>query len=459
MQEFTSVIKSPIKVPPQDIEAERALLGSLMLKPAGIYDVADIISREAFYAERHRTIFDAITDLFSKSNPTDIVSVASRLREKSQLEKIGGASYLAELTNVVSSSSNIKHYAQIIKKKYTLRSLIEASDYIGELGYSQDHEVETLLDNAEKKILNITSFSLKQKFVNIKDTLQEAWDRFDRLHKSKGELRGVRTGFDDLDHQLAGLQNSDLVILAARPSMGKTSLALDIARQAALKHNVPVGVFSLEMSAQQLVDRVLAAESHVDAWKLRTGKLSTDDEFARIRDAMDRLSNAQIFIDDEPGNSILRMRSVARRLKAENNLGLVIIDYMQLMVPPSNRTYDSMVQQVTEISRSLKGLARELDIPVMALSQLNRNVETRGGKPKLSDLRDSGSIEQDADVVMFIHHESKNYDEEIDKSKNSVAEIIIAKHRNGPTGAVQLYFDRNRVSFMNIERGDFGSLS
>jgi replicative DNA helicase len=267
-------------------------------------------------------------------------------------------------------------------------------------------------------------------------------------------MRGVPTGFKELDSKLAGFQKSDLIILAARPSMGKTSLALDIARKTAINHNIPVGIFSLEMSSQQLVDRMLSAESQVDSWKIRTGQnLSIENDFGRIRDAMDKLSKAPIFIDDQPGNNILKMRAIARRLKSEKGLGLIIVDYLQLMVPTTSRHSDNVVQQVTEISRSLKNLARELDVPVIALSQLSRAVEQRGGKPRLSDLRDSGSIEQDADVVMFIHREDK-YNENSDKK--GIAEILIEKHRNGPTGVAELFFDEKKTSFMSIEKSDFG---
>ncbi len=292
----------------------------------------------------------------------------------------------------------------------------------------------------------------KKTFVSIKDTLNDAWERFDNLNKSDESIRGVPTGFRELDNLLSGFQKSDLVILAARPSIGKTSLALDILRNAACRHGIPAALFSLEMSVQQVVDRIIAAESRVDSWKLRTGKVAADDEFSRIRDALDSLAQAPIFIDDEPSNNITNMKAVARRLKSENNLSLIVVDYLQLMKPTHHT--DSMVQQVTDISRSLKALARELDVPVIALSQLSRAVETRGGRPRLSDLRDSGSIEQDADVVMFIHREDKHSE---DEDKRNVAEIMVEKHRNGPVGKVDLYFDEKRVSFVSIEKGDFGS--
>jgi replicative DNA helicase len=291
--------------------------------------------------------------------------------------------------------------------------------------------------------------------VELKEILGDAWERLERLHKSRNELRGIATGFKELDNLLAGLQKADLIILAARPSMGKTSLALDIARQTAVGHNVPVGIFSLEMSSQQLVDRMLAAQSRVNAWALRTGQISAGNDFDRIRDGLDILAKAPIYIDDQPGQSVLKMRSVARKLKREKNLGLIVIDYLQLMLTGMKSNNDSFYQQVTEISRSLKQLARELDVPVLALSQLSRAVEARGGKPRLSDLRDSGSIEQDADVVMFIHREDK-YREDSDKP--NIAEIMVEKHRNGPTGKIELYFDEKKATFLSIEKADFRDL-
>jgi len=446
-------VESPIRIPPQDLPAERALLGALMIRPKGINEVIDTFSASDFYSDKHRKIYNAMQALFDSNDPVDVVSMTSKLKVLGQLEQVGGATYLAELIDHVPSSGNLKHYAKVVQKKSTLRGLIESADKISQLSYSETEEVDNILDKAEKIIFGLASFS-KKTFVDIKDTLADAWDRFDKLHKSDGSLRGIPTGFKELDNKLAGLQNSDLIILAARPSMGKTSLALDIARHVACKEKVPVGIFSLEMSSQQLVDRMIASESRVDSWKLRTGKLSTDEEFSRIRDALDTLSKAPIYIDDEPSNTITRMKAVARRLKSEYGLGLLIVDYLQLMTP--RKDSDSMVQQITEISRSLKALARELDVPVLALSQLSRAVEQRRGKPRLSDLRDSGSIEQDADVVMFIHREDK-YNAE--SSKKNIAEILIEKHRNGPTGKIELYFDEKRVSFTSVEKGDFGNVS
>jgi len=444
-----------LRVPPQSLDSEKAVLGSIMLRPGLFTELADTMKADSFYAEKHRVIYQAMLDLATKGEPIDMVSLSHKLKEKKSLERSGGNTYLAELAGTVPASSNAKYYADIVQKKYLLRSLIDAADFVSQIAFNEgDEDIDEVLDQAEKKIFSVVSTPKNQKFIPIKDTLVEAMERLEKLHETKGLLRGVSTGFKDLDTLLAGFQNQDLIILAARPSMGKTTLALDIARMAAIKNNVPVGIFSLEMSSQQLVDRMLAAEAKVNAWNLRTGNLSSDNEFTKIRDSLDRLSKAPIFIDDQSANSIMRMRSVARKLKAEHGLGLIVVDYLQLMTTSKN--YDSMVNQVTEISRSLKSLAKELDVPVLALSQLNRAVEARGGKPKLSDLRDSGSIEQDADVVMFIHREDKGKDE---SEKTNIAEILIEKHRNGPVGKVELYFDEKRTTFLPIEKSNLSEFA
>lgn len=453
--DMAEVKKTHIRLPPHNIEAEKALLGSIMLRPEVLFEVTDLVYPVSFYSEKHRLIFETILELFSKRNPTDLLAVSARLKEKNLLEEIGGNTYLSELVNSVPSAANASYYAQIIQKKHIARNLIGAADFISSLGYEEAAELEELLDQAQKKIYDVTNVSSIHKFVELKEELSEAWERLDRLHNSGDGLRGVPSGFAQLDDKLSGFQKSDLIILAARPSVGKTALALDIARQAAVYHNVPVGIFSLEMSAQQLVDRMLASQSNVDAWKLRTGKLSREDDFAAIRQSLDVLSKAPIFIDDQPGNNILKMRSVARRLKNEKGLGLIIVDYLQLMMTVKN--YDSMVNQVTEISRSLKNLARELEVPVLALSQLSRAIEQRGGKPKLSDLRDSGSIEQDADVVMFIHREDKARGVE-ESEKTNIAEILIEKHRNGATGKVELFFNEKKATFQPLEKAEFSGV-
>jgi replicative DNA helicase len=437
-----------LRVPPQNIESEKAFLGSIMLRPDAMYEIFDIISPQSFYSDKHKRIYESMLELHQRTEPIDLISLSSKLREKNLIDQLGGASYLTELVHIVPSAANVRHYATMVQKKYMMRKLIEAAEHLSGLGYSDEGELEEVLDEAEKKIFELTNTSSTHKFVEMKDTLHDAFERIDRLHKTQNELRGVPTGFKDLDNKLLGLQKSDLIILAARPSMGKTSLALDIARNAAITYNVPVGIFSLEMSSAQLVDRMLAAEANVDSWKIRTGANIQEDDWGAFRNGLERLSKAPIFIDDQPGSNILKMRSIARRLKSEKGLGLIVVDYLQLMVPVNTRHSDSMVNQITEISRSLKNLARELDVPVLALSQLSRAVEARGGEPRLSDLRDSGSIEQDADVVMFIHREDKINKE---SDRPNIAKIIIEKHRNGPTGFTELYFNANKTTFQTID--------
>ncbi len=442
-------------VPPQDIEMERALLGALLLNPSAVYEITDIIGIDSFYAAKHRTIFDAMLSLHARGEPIDVVTVSGKLKERKQLTDIGGASYLSELAGAAASPGSARHYAQSVQTKFVLRSLIDAAAKIGELGFQEDRDIEQVLDEAQSAVFQVSNSPMLQTFSSIKDELAEAWERLESLQKHQGSMRGVPTGFPTLDNMLAGLQKSDLVILAARPSMGKTSLALDIARQTAIKHKTSVGIFSLEMSSQQLVDRMLAAQAGVNSWRLRTGKISRDDEYDRLQEAIAQLSDAPIYIDDKPGMTVLSMRSVARRLKMERDLGLVIVDYLQLITPTSGKASDSLVQQVTEISRSLKAMARELNVPVLALSQLSRAVEQRGGKPRLSDLRDSGSIEQDADVVMFIHREDM-MGNRTGNEKTGIAEILVEKHRNGPVGKVELRFDEEKTTFLSIDKSDFG---
>ena len=441
-----------LRIPPQNLEAEMALLGSIMLRPEVLFDIMEVVALDSFYSEKHKVVFETMMELFNKHSPIDLLSVSTKLKEKGWLDQIGGNTYLTELVNVVPSSSNVGYYAEIVQKKFMMRRLIDASDNISQIGYDENKELDEMLDTAEKKLFDVTQSHSSHKFVSLKDELNEAWERLDKLHTDGQGMRGTPTGFADLDFKLAGFQKSDLIILAARPSMGKTALALDIARQTAINHGTSVGIFSLEMSSQQLVDRMLAAQSNVDAWKMRTGKLSRNDDFELIRNGLEQLSKAPIFIDDQPGNSIIKMRSVARRLKSEKGLGLIIVDYLQLMVPAQSKN-DNLVQQTTEISRSLKHLARELDVPVLALSQLSRAVEARGGRPRLSDLRDSGSIEQDADVVMFIHREDKYKDE---TEKTNIAEIMIEKHRNGETGKIELFFNEKKATFQSMDKSQYG---
>ena len=443
------------RVPPQSIESERALLGALLLKPDAIHDVADTINPDSFYAEKHRLIYAAMRELSGRGEPIDQLTLSERLINQDLLERAGGRSYLAELADAAPAPGNYAHYAELVARKHVMRSLIDAAYEIGESAFDDARDAPEVLDEAEKKIYAIGNATASHKFVAISDKVHDAWERLEALSKKEDGIRGVPSGFPALDSLLSGFHPADLVILAARPSVGKTSLALDIARNAAVRADTPVGIFSLEMSSEQLVDRMLAAESYVNAWKIRTGALKEESDFEKIRDALERLSRSPIYIDDKPGNNILAMRAVARRLKRERGIGLLVVDYLQLMTPTSSKSSDSMVQQVTEISRSLKGLARELNVPVIALSQLSRAVEQRGGRPRLSDLRDSGSIEQDADVVMFIHREDKVNKE---SDRQNIAEVLIEKHRNGPTGKVELYFDDKRATFMPVDTAGYGDL-
>ncbi|HEX7651840.1 MAG TPA: replicative DNA helicase [Candidatus Paceibacterota bacterium] len=445
-----------MRIPPQSLESERALLGALLLKPDAIHDIADTIRPDSFYAERHRIIFETMLDLAQRGEPIDLLSMGERLESLGRLERAGGRAHLAELAGSTPAPGNFAHYAELVSRKHLMRSLIDAAQEIGESAYDESRDATEVLDTAEKAIYAIGNGSATHKFVAIADKAMATMERIEAMSKNESGIRGTPTGYPDLDNLLSGLHKSDLIILAARPSVGKTSLALDIARNAAVRHNVPVGIFSLEMSSEQIIDRMLSAESFVNSWKIRTGAVHAEEDFGKIRDALDTLSKAPIYIDDKPGNNILAMRAVARRLKRERGIGLIIVDYLQLMAPTNTRNSDSMVQQVTEISRSLKQLAREIDVPVLALSQLSRAVEQRGGKPRLSDLRDSGSIEQDADVVMFIHRDDKANKE---SDRPNIAEILVEKHRNGPTGRVELYFDDKRTSYMPVDKSGYGELA
>jgi replicative DNA helicase len=439
------------KIPPQSTEAEKGILGSIMLDKSSVSKVADFLSPKDFYRQKHQKIYQACLDLFQRSEPIDVLSVSNRLEEMKDLENIGGSSYLTELINFVPTPSHALSYAKKVYHKRVLRDLISASHEIASLGYNEKEGLENLLDEAEKRIFNIAQRNLTRSFVSVKDRLDDAFDRLEDLSKQGAGLRGVSTGFNGLDNILAGLQKSDLIILAARPSMGKSALGLNFALNAALKSQVPVGVFSMEMSKDQIIDRFIANIAGVDLWRLRTGKLShegVNNDFAKIQQALGVLSEAPVFVDDTFSTTVLQMKSMARRLQAEKGLGLIVVDYLQLMEPLDSQA--SPVQQVSENSRALKGLARELNVPVLVLSQLSRAVERRSPKiPQLSDLRQSGSIEQDADVVMFIYRE--DFYREKAKRKN-IADVIIGKHRNGPVGKVELFFDKKSVSFKNINK-------
>ena len=443
--------KSEERIPPQNVEAEQSVLGSLMLDKEAIMKVVDFLAVKDFYKGTHQAVYKTMINLFERREPIDILSVTTKLKETKSLEEAGGQAYLAELVNSVPTASNIAHYAKIVQRKRILRELIGASYDIAQLGYKEEEDIDVLLDEAERRIFGISETSLTQNFVQVKSSLEEAFERIDKLHRQEGGTRGVPTGFADLDNYLAGLQKSDLIVLAARPGLGKTSFALDIARNVAISAKVPVGLFSLEMSQEQLIDRLIASQADVDLWRIRTGNLSSkgeDNDFLRIQNALGTLSEAPIFIDDAPSPTIIQMRAMARRLQAEHGLGLIVVDYLQLIQPRTMS--DNVVQQITEISRALKGLARELHVPVLALSQLSRAVEQRSPQiPRLSDLRDSGSIEQDSDVVLFIYRDVRDNE---DSAKRNQAEIHIAKHRNGPLGKVPLYFDEKRVSFRDMAK-------
>ncbi|MFA7286554.1 MAG: replicative DNA helicase [Patescibacteria group bacterium] len=444
------------KIPPQSIEAEQSLLGSILLSKEAIVKVADSVTPDDFYKDQHRLIYESMLSLFAKQEPIDVLSLSTRLEEQGVLEKVGGRSYLASLSNSVPAASHVSHYGEIVQRKATLRRLIDAGTTITGLGYDESDDLQVTLDKAEQGLIRVTQKYLRHIFTPMKSLLTEAFDRIDELHRQSGKLRGIPTGYKEIDNILAGLQKSDLIIIAARPSIGKTSLALDIARHVALHEKIPVGIFSLEMSKEQLVDRVLCAEAGVDLWKMRTGRLSdrgADDDFSRIGRAMGALAEAPIYIDDGAMANVMEIRARARRLQMERGLGLLIVDYLQLM--EGRGKSESRVQEISEISRALKGLARELQIPVVALSQLSRAVEARSPSiPKLADLRESGAIEQDADVVMFIYRKAmdRSLRDTVSLEDRNIAEIYIEKHRNGPTGKVDLYFDESLTSFRNLDR-------
>lgn len=440
-----------IRMPPQNVEAEMSALGSLMLDKDAIFKVVDFTSPHDFYKPLHREIYEAMLDLFNRREPIDVLSVTNRLKEKGKLEEVGGSAYLATLVNTVPTASHVAHYASIVRRKRLLRDLIEASHQIAELGFRESEDVEILIDEAEQRIFGISRDSLRRELFPVREALEGAWERIDRLHKGDGALRGVATGFPDLDNYLGGLQKSDLVILAARPSLGKTAFALNIARNVAVEERKSVGIFSLEMSREQVIDRLLATEANVDLWRLRTGRLRSegpDNDFVKVRDAMQILSDAPLFLDDSPSPTVMEIRAKARRLQAEYELGLVVVDYLQLIKGPDR--VESRVQEVSEISRALKAMAKELNVPVLAVSQLSRGVEMRHPAiPKLSDLRDSGTIEQDSDVVLFIYREDKD---RRNTEKKNIAEILIEKHRNGPTGKIELYFHEETASFRSLAK-------
>lgn len=445
-----NIINNPI-VPPQNIEAEQSVLGAVLLDAKCLIKFADKLFADDFYDPSHKTIYGAMIELFEKRSAIDVITLTNNLEQKKKLKDIGGASYLTNLVNMVPTSAHVEHYAKIVHSKGILRRLIDASNEISVLAFSEKEEVSHVLDKSEQLLFAVSQNFTKQNFVPIKEILTQAFERMDDLHNNKGQVRGLPTGFKYLDNLLAGLQSSDLIILAARPSMGKTSLALNIAENIAVKEKKGVAIFSLEQSKEQLADRMICSQAGIDAWKLRTGKLSEDD-FPKIGYAMGVLSEAPIYIDDQPFSNVMEIRAKARRLQMENDVQLIIIDYLQLMQGSQTSRESNRVQEISEISRGLKALAREINVPVIALSQLSRAVEHRPDKrPQLSDLRESGSIEQDADVVMFIYRD-EYYDPETE-DKN-IAEVLIRKHRNGPIGAVKLYFHGERTQFKTLEMNE-----
>lgn len=442
-----SLRKKDFKVPPHDLEAESSVLGALMIDRNAIIKVADFLKSQDFYHPGHQKVYEVILELFQHGEPIDILTISNKLKNKELFEDVGGINYLTELINSIPTAAHVHHYATIVREKHVRRSLIQASSEINEQAF-QEEDFKHLLDSVEQKIFSISQESRTRKFIAISEQLTSAYERIEKLHQHEGGgLRGIPTHFASLDNLLSGLQRSDLVILGARPSVGKTSLALDIARQAALG-GFAVGVFSIEMSQEQIIDRLIATQAQIPLWRLRTGRLQGELEFSLIQQALDELSKARLFVDDTPSPDILQMRSMARRLQMEHGLDLLVVDYLQLISPQT--TSDSIVQQVTEISRGLKSLARELNVPVLALSQLSRSVEQRAGTPRLSDLRESGSLEQDADVVIFLHRRDKT-GLELSEEEQNLIDVIIAKHRNGPIGTVQLKFTPDTASFRNID--------
>ncbi len=436
------------KIPPQNLDAEMSLLGAVLIDEETLADISEHVKPHDFYDKRHGLIYAAMMRLYERHKPVDLLTLTEELKKKNDIETIGGSAYLTELTNYVPTAAHAEAYAELVAQKAIRRRLIKASADISELGFDEETSTEELLEQAEAQLFAVSDQALKQDLVSIESILTDSFDRLEELHRNKGQLRGVRTGYRDLDNMTAGLQRSDLIILAARPAMGKTTLVTNLAYNVATIAKQPVLFFSLEMSKEQLVDRMLADASGVDAWNIRTGNLS-DDDFSKLSDAMGEMAEAPIFIDDTPGVSVLEMRTKARRAAHEQPLGLIIIDYLQLM-QGSGRGDGNRVQEVSEISRGLKLIARELNVPVIALSQLSRSVESRSPQiPQLSDLRESGSIEQDADIVMFIYREAY-YNPETERE--NITDLIIAKHRNGPTGKVELYFHPERLRFMSLDR-------
>lgn len=430
-----------VRVPPHSDEAEVSTLGALLLDKNAVVAVAEFLKPQHFYDDRHVKIYECILELYEERIPVDVLTVSERLKKKKSLKQVGGVTYLAELTNQVPTAAHIEHYGKIVRDQATKRLLMGAAAKLVDLSVDEALSAEELLDKAEQEVFSLTQSATSQSFIPVRSALAESFDRLDELHKKSGGLRGVPTGFKGLDNALAGMQPSNLLILAARPGVGKTALTLNMAQSVALEHKMTIGYFSLEMSKEELVDRLLVSQADIDAWKLKTGKLSEDD-FAKLSDAMGELAEANLFIDDTPGATLMEMRTKARRLQVDTGLDLIIVDYLQLVTTGKN--FESRVQEVSYISQSLKNLARELKVPVLAVSQLSRAVEQRGVKrPQLADLRESGAIEQDADVVMFLYREDDEHIENV--------QLAIAKHRNGPLAEIPLFFKGDRIKFYERE--------
>ena len=436
------------KVPPHDEDAEQAVLGSMLTDNDAVMAAVEVLKEDAFYREDNKIIYQAILNLYSKSEPIDIITLKDELESMGKFEQVGGFEYLASLPDKVPTTANVKKYIKIVEEKSVLRNLIKTANEIIELGYNPTEDVEDIMDGAEKKIFDIMQSKNTKSYTPIKDVLVESFTNLEKLYNQKQHVTGVPTQFYDLDDKTAGLHGSELILVAARPAMGKTAFALNIATNAALRANVPVAIFSLEMSKDQLVNRMLCSEAMVDSNKVRTGKLDEED-WTKLAEAIGPLSEAGVYIDDTPGISVMEIRTKCRKLKMEKNIGLVVIDYLQL-ISGSNKRNGSREQEISEISRSLKVLAKELNVPVIALSQLSRAVEQRDDhRPMLSDLRESGAIEQDADIVMFLYRDDYYNKESAEKD---IAEVIIAKQRGGSTGTVKLYWMGNYTKFVNIER-------
>ena len=436
------------KLLPQNIEAECGVLGSIIIDPEAIVQVSDFLHADDFYRDAHHTIYEVILQLYEEHEPADFITICDELERRNKLEEVGGASYITSLINQVPTSGNVEFYARIVERTAILRRLIHAAGQIAAIAY-EEGDAEIALDKAEQLIFNISQRHARSDFSHMRDVLAEYMNKLDKLHERRGSIVGVPTGFTDLDRMTGGLQKSDLIVLAARPGIGKTSLALSLAHNTALKYHNSIAVFSLEMSKDQLAQRLLSMDARIDQQRLRTGIIE-EDEWDRIVYAMDTLSELNIWIDDTAGISTMEMRSKARRLQAEHGIDLIIVDYLQLMQATiGGRRNENRVQEISEISRSLKGLARELNVPVLALAQLSRAVESRQSKvPQLSDLRESGSIEQDSDIVMFIYRDDL-YNQE--SERKNIADIIIAKHRNGPVGEISLYFQASQTRFRDLE--------